>query len=89
MDIKIRHELTFEEQMAAWLNGTSDEHALALWLDSRMPDPGGDERYNSGHAEGYEEGYDEGYDEGYEEGYDAGYAECERESSGEEVDDGH
>ena len=32
MNIKFIPGLTFDEQIAAWMNGTEDEHRMARWV---------------------------------------------------------
>ena len=74
MNITFIPGLTFDEQIAAWMNGTEDEHRMARWVrDKAVSERELDEAFEKGRAEGVRVGYDDGYAEGYDKAYGGGY----------------
>lgn len=63
MNIKFIPGLTFDEQIAAWMNGTEDEHRMARWVrDNDVTQDDVDEAYDTGFEDGYNIGKIDGYD---------------------------
>lgn len=73
MNITFIPGLTFDEQIAAWMNGTEDEHRMARWVSEKaVPRQELDEAFEIGRVDGVQVGYDDGYSEGYDEGFNNG-----------------
>ena len=61
MNITFIPGLTFDEQIAAWMNGTEDEHRMARWVrDKAVSERELDEAYGGGYDKGFEDGREEG-----------------------------
>ena len=74
MNITFIPGLTFDEQIAAWMNGTEDEHRMARWVSEKaVSERELDEAFEKGRAEGVRVGYDDGYAEDHDKAYGGGY----------------
>ena len=75
MNITFIPGLTFDEQIAAWMNGTEDEHRMARWVSENAVVSARDldEAFEIGRADGVQVGYDDGYSKGFDEGFDEGF----------------
>ena len=61
MNITFIPGLTFDEQIAAWMNGTEDEHRMARWVsDNGVTEDDLDEAYGGGYDKGFEDGREQG-----------------------------
>ena len=62
MNIAFIQGLTFDEQIAAWINGTEDEHRMARWVSEKaVSERELDEAYGGGYDKGFEDGREEGH----------------------------
>ena len=63
MNITFIPGLTFDEQIAAWMNGTEDEYRMARWVvDAKMKAADARKAYQAGYSDGYNIGKTDGYD---------------------------
>jgi hypothetical protein len=66
MTIRYIANLTFEEQIHHWENGSNEEAQLGAWLRKRQDEF----KDSAGVREERQESYDEGYDAGYSDARD-------------------